>query len=501
MSTRSRPPRRRGLIIAAVVVPVLLVFAAATLAMIPMAITAFSAFAMTGGPSARAVRTSELISLGIFVAAVWGVIVLTRRIENRAFGEETGRAYSRAAALAILVAVPLAIASGLVGYIDANYEALYGAYPQDRVEGIRKLTSPPRGVGCFAARRLATAPPAQEDGYPADRATALLVRCPDTEPLLLQLSNSTFVKIRSEAGQALTHFLSDDPAWQRVLDLWLNDPVLRVREEVGDTLIKDMRDLSAERQQVVRDAIDRVTSQRERSHYLTTITIAGLQNNYDALWAVIDNPSMTVGARRYAIIETFYLKDPRSIPRLWKIARADYPAGFVPEQDEQDFRGLAQEELFKLAPGDQQYQPIVFNERTALVQLKKVMLAQAKYRGLFGHYATEIDCLETPNRCEAAGDSATLLRKFGTPADVMRGYSRTFTSTGEHYSMTVAPEQPGITGTFAFCADDSQRVCFSRDGIAPRVVAGLCPQSAAPPFVANAAGYDAVPDARQCLSR
>ena len=42
-------------------------------------------------------------------------------------GEHTGRAYSRAAALAIIVAVPSAFASGLVDYVDATYSAPAGS--------------------------------------------------------------------------------------------------------------------------------------------------------------------------------------------------------------------------------------------------------------------------------------------------------------------------------------------------------------------------------------
>src|SRR5207342_1744905 len=80
----------------------------------------------------------------------------------------------------------------------------------------------------------------------------------------------------------------------------------------GNTLLAGLPHLPAERQKAIRDVVDRTASDTERTHYRTEITIAGLQDNYDALWAVIDNPNDTVNARRSAIRRTSSNRDPRS---------------------------------------------------------------------------------------------------------------------------------------------------------------------------------------------
>ena len=134
------------------------------------------------------------------------------------------------------------------------------------------------------------------------------------------------------------------------------------------------------------------------------------------------------------------------------------------------------------------------NEAVAIGDLRTVVSAQQTYASANGGFFDSLECLSAPTNCipdyPAAGP--TFLHEGITTASVKSGYTRTFypgapgQPTAEWqssvsptslaaFAYVAAPEQPGVSGTRAFCADASGRVCSTSSGEMPPVFDGVCP--------------------------
>lgn len=122
------------------------------------------------------------------------------------------------------------------------------------------------------------------------------------------------------------------------------------------------------------------------------------------------------------------------------------------------------------------YSRAAMNEVGAVGGVRSVQSAQAVYRSARGSYG-ELACLVEPAKCGLGNTPAFL--DAGMAAASRNGYRRRLVvgGAGATFAYLAVPEQPGVTGFHAFCADDTGRFCYTRDGSEPPLSGGRCAAS------------------------
>lgn len=126
------------------------------------------------------------------------------------------------------------------------------------------------------------------------------------------------------------------------------------------------------------------------------------------------------------------------------------------------------------------YQRAALNEFGAMGSVRSMMSAQAAYMSSKGSYG-ELACLVEPARCGLPGAKAFV--DPDTAAASRRGYrlrlvvGKSAGAAAGTYAYLAVPEQPGVTGFHGFCADDTNRICYTQDGSEPALAGGRCAPS------------------------
>ncbi len=134
------------------------------------------------------------------------------------------------------------------------------------------------------------------------------------------------------------------------------------------------------------------------------------------------------------------------------------------------------------------------NEAVAIGDARSVISAEMSYASSNGGYYDILECLSNPYNCipDYPTTAPTFLGAELTSALVKSGYRRTFYPganadlTAEQSSVlsptslvtfayVAVPENPGVTGVRAFCADSTGRICAIPDGEVPAILDGTCP--------------------------
>lgn len=134
--------------------------------------------------------------------------------------------------------------------------------------------------------------------------------------------------------------------------------------------------------------------------------------------------------------------------------------------------------------------PIAVNESEAIGDIRSMQSMQAAYAPNSGGAYGTLECLRDPQKCGFplgtepfcdrrhvySGEEHGYLREFFV-GPRWSGESKAETArTGvSRFAVVAAPVKPAVTGNRAFCGDDTGRICFSTDGIAPRPVDARCP--------------------------
>jgi prepilin-type N-terminal cleavage/methylation domain-containing protein len=126
------------------------------------------------------------------------------------------------------------------------------------------------------------------------------------------------------------------------------------------------------------------------------------------------------------------------------------------------------------------------NESATIGDIRTVISAQAAYRAANGgFFDSRLDCLQSPAGCIPGypDDGPRFLDGNLTSLEPRSGYQRSFVpgpaaegdpavvsrSRTESYAYVAVPTDPGYSGVRGFCGDSSGAVCFTTDGVAPRI--------------------------------
>jgi hypothetical protein len=131
------------------------------------------------------------------------------------------------------------------------------------------------------------------------------------------------------------------------------------------------------------------------------------------------------------------------------------------------------------------------NESSVLGQMRSLIAAEHEYRERVGQgNFCSLACLATPALCVPGYTGAPFLMEpfVHYPEQPHSGYRRTFhagvVAPGPAvlspegrlatFAYTAVPVKVGITGVRGFCADSTERICFTVEGTVPPVKDGLC---------------------------
>jgi len=126
------------------------------------------------------------------------------------------------------------------------------------------------------------------------------------------------------------------------------------------------------------------------------------------------------------------------------------------------------------------------SESAVIGDIRTVLSAQAAYRAANGgFFDSRLDCLQSPAGCIPGypDDGPRFLDGNLTSLEPRNGYQRSFVpgpaaegdpavvsrSRTESYAYVAVPTDPGYSGVRGFCGDSSGAVCFTTDGVAPRI--------------------------------
>jgi len=125
------------------------------------------------------------------------------------------------------------------------------------------------------------------------------------------------------------------------------------------------------------------------------------------------------------------------------------------------------------------------NEAAAVGDIRTMMSAQMAYSYGNGGAYDQVRCLLEPAQCLAGSKEKAFIDRSLT-LDEKNGFKRKFypgakftgkgaksTSSIASFAYTAFPSSPEM-GSRGFCGDDSGQVCFTVDGLEPRVSAGRC---------------------------
>jgi len=287
--------------------------------------------------------------------------------------------------------------------------------------------------------------------------------------------------LRVAATIALISVADDPAAWSAIAAVARSDPNGAARHEVADYLATS-NDVPASRspealaliRSLARDSDARVAIAAARGLSVFHSDKSGVQR----VMAVVQNPAESDDVRIEAMVALGTIKDPRAAPVLWKILGMQYEPGFIPLEMEDRYRGVADEALVHLEGIDDAGYP----------------------RGLFNNESITRTEIEMIIRAETAAFGAT--RRFDpslAPDGERNGYTRRFILGSDGFAYVATPENWRKTGVRGFCGDATARICFTRDGIAPHVVDGRCPESDQPIITPDASGSSIrIAPAREC---
>ena len=137
------------------------------------------------------------------------------------------------------------------------------------------------------------------------------------------------------------------------------------------------------------------------------------------------------------------------------------------------------------------------NEAAAIGDLRTVISAEVAYSSSNGGHFDQLECLARPQECIPGypptapaflgeippAARAGYQRKFqvGLPADGSEvAFANLSPSSVQSFVYLAYPQDPGVTGTRAFCADYTGRICVTMDGSPPPVVDGMCDPACIP---------------------
>jgi hypothetical protein len=290
---------------------------------------------------------------------------------------------------------------------------------------------------------------------------------PEAIPVLVALARSPDMEVRATAGVVLlSAFSSDQTAWAAVEQLARDDsPVIRTQ------MIGLLR-----------------TSSDPRASGLVE-ELAGPEaprlNPYDGLLAVVMDVNASDEGRLAAIHTLAGLKDERALAVFRTIVMGLDP-GFARPERETKFRDAARVAGTYIT-GNQQpdWMSAFDNEQSALFDAENMMRTQLHRRKMLGVF----DPCPVPGAVCVPGHERDALTSrplvgyvgrfhAGPPVspDVIAERKLPPTSVSS-FAWVAAPETPFKTGIRGFCADDTARICFTRDGRMPSLVNGRCPDS------------------------
>jgi hypothetical protein len=132
------------------------------------------------------------------------------------------------------------------------------------------------------------------------------------------------------------------------------------------------------------------------------------------------------------------------------------------------------------------------HELATKLEIRKVIIAQAKFQSASGGWYGEMRCLVRPTECIPGFTGLHFLEEELASAVEKNGYRRQFhpgprragdpskpasSPLLKAFAYTAVPSRVGESGQRSFCGDSSGRVCVLASGAAPVVTAGACPAS------------------------
>jgi hypothetical protein len=489
----------------------------AALVMIPViacagfAFTAFVAIAMVAFLSAYGHgRLSREEALPLFIGS--GLVTLAATagviwwVERTILGPAAGRIPAHAAlawrtrAAAVLIIIVTGVGGPPLARAIADWRttatARHGS-GDDRWDTISRLTySSPSTQARDTLQAIAT----DVDDEPEYRALAAsgLWQYPKTKPVLIALAKDASHEVRAAAGSALVRLAEDASTWALIEELALRDPSLIVREAVAQAVSKQRGDAtrSADHQRV----LEAIATTGGPGETLAAAEALGGGAGYDAAIAIVMDPNQLRMTRAEAIESLGEIKDPRAVEILVKILKSEMDPAFAAPDMDSTYRAKAAAALANIQSRDEQPLTNAYsNEQWMLPEMKTAVDAQLAYRKATGFFDARLACLELVATCVRGRDRdesllgpalASLMARRGyarqfhpgppAPADQIAAAGASATSITA-FAYVAVPETPLDTGIRAYCADDTGRACYTRNGSAPAVRGGRCPASVPPP--------------------
>jgi hypothetical protein len=337
-------------------------------------------------------------------------------------------------------------------------------FPSSRQSAISDLALVQSPRSFELLRRVAL----DEQDVPSVRRAAImgLWHYPESLPVLVALAQDPNAEVRAAAGVVLNAFSSDQAAWAAIERLARDDsPVVRTQMIGLLQRSSDPRASGLLKELPVREAPGPVT--------------------YDRALAIVMDVNGADESRLGAIHTLAALKDERALAVFRTIVMGLEPE-FVRPERETKFRDAARVAGTYIT-GNQQpdWMSAFDNEQGALFDAENMMRLQLHHRKMLGVFDP---CLVpgapcVPGREREALTSRPLVGYVGqfhagppVSPDVIAARKLPPTSVTS-FAWVAAPETPFKTGIRGFCADDTARICFTRDGRMPSLVNGRCPDS------------------------
>jgi hypothetical protein len=128
-------------------------------------------------------------------------------------------------------------------------------------------------------------------------------------------------------------------------------------------------------------------------------------------------------------------------------------------------------------------------ESAVIGDIRTVVSAEAAYQAANGgFFEARLECLRAPGDCVPAysADGPRLLDDTLSRLEPKNGYDRSFVpgppaegdattvsrSSVRSYAYVAVPTRPGSSGVRGFCGDSNGAICFTADGVVPRVLPG-----------------------------
>jgi hypothetical protein len=334
--------------------------------------------------------------------------------------------------------------------------------------------------------------------HPSVRQSAIwaMWNYPDAKPLVIALADDASADVRAAAGFVLLQsFAADEAAWATIERL--------AREDASPVVRKQMIGL------LKGSTHPRAPGLLRELGEITDGTPRPGPGTYDGALAILMDVNDDANRRLGAIETLAQLKDERALSAFETIVTGTVDPGFVPSGREEGFRRAAREAGARLVMEPHPDWMIAYdNENHAVFAIEHLInmhLGQRRIMGFFDLCADRrVPCISLPAQGEM---SLVPLRGYAglfhagppaSPDDVAAKKARPTSVTS--FAFVAVPEAPFKTGIRGFCADadDTRRICFTRDGRPPTLVDGRCPDSVALPPDYAPVYPDSVNAPREC---